>query len=316
MNLRHVRYFVTLAEELNFTRAAARCHIEQAPFSRAIRTLERELGLTLLIRNTRNAELTPAGRLFCEAAKVALQELELGARRARRAQDGATGQLTIAHVGSTVYELLPSIIRMFKHTYPLVDLRIRQMTTREQIPAIIAGDIDVGFVRVEPENDQLETVRLFFEPFVCAISDWHPLASREALALAELAPLPFITLMRSPAPSLHQQVLDLCRKAGFEPKIAQEVEQIESTVGLVSSGIGVALVPASLRRLSIRSVCYVPLSDVAEQVEVWLTWPRGHVSSVARAFVQCARDTVPGVQPFRQADQVQWCARGNGRAGN
>jgi len=297
MNLRHIRYFVALAEELNFTRAAARCHIEQAPFSRAIRTLERELGLTLLIRNTRNAELTPAGRLFCEAAKVALEELELGARRARRAQEGAIGQLTIAHVGSTVYELLPSILRMFKRSYPLVDLRIRQMTTREQIPAILAGDIDVGFVRMAPENDRLEAIRLFSEPFVCAISDWHPLAGRDALELAELASSPFITLTRSPEPSLYQQVLDLCRKAGFEPRVAQEVEQIESTVGLVGSGIGVALVPASLRKLSIRSVCYVPLSDVTEQVEVWLTWPREPVSSIAQAFLQCAREAILGGPP-------------------
>jgi len=94
-------------------------------------------------------------------------------------------------------------------------------------------------------------------------------------------------------PSLHQQVLDLCRKAGFEPRIAQEVEQIESTVGLVASGIGVALVPASLRKLSIRSVCYVPLCDVAEQVEVWVAWPREQASPVAQAFLQCARDTLP-----------------------
>lgn len=293
MNLRHVHYFVTLAEELNFTRAAARCHIEQAPLSRAIKALERELGLTLLIRNTRNVELTPAGRLFCDCARVALEELELGARRARRAQEGAIGQLTIAHVGSTVYELLPSIIRAFKRGYPLVDLRIRQLTTREQIPGLIAGDIDVGFVRVAPDSGQLAAARLYAEPFVCAIPDWHPLAGRESVALGELASSPFIMLMRSPAPSLHQQVLDLCRKAGFEPRIAQEVEQIESTVGLVASGIGVALVPASLRKLSIRSVCYVPLCDVAEQVEVWVAWPREQASPVAQAFLQCARDTLP-----------------------
>lgn len=289
MNLRHVRYFVTVAEELSFTRAAAKCHIEQAPLSRAIKKLEHDLGLDLLLRSTRSVQLTPAGRVFLESAKVVIEELEHGVARAIKAQEGMIGQLNIAHVGSTVYEILPGIIRRFKTSYPLVNLRIKQLTSRDQLLQLITGDIDVGFVRSCPEEKELKAFLLFSEPFFCVVSEGHPLVKEKQIRISLLANYPFIMMMRSPPPSLYQQVPGICAKAGFQPRIAQEVEDVESIVGLVSSGMGVALVPASLRNLTIRTVRYLPLADVAEQADVWLTWPRYSSSATTESFVSCAR---------------------------
>lgn len=296
MNLRHVRYFVAVAEELSFTRAAARCHIEQAPLSRAVKKLEQELNLELLLRNTRSVQLTAAGRVFLESAKIALEEFERGVTRAANAQKGVTGELNIAHVGSTVYELLPSIIHQFKADYPLVSLRIKQLTSREQLLQLMTGDVDVGFVRSRPEEKELAAFRLFSEPFLCAVSKEHPLASEARTSISLLANCPFVTMMSSPPPSLYQQVLGICAKAGFQPQIVQEVEDVESIVGLVSSGIGVALVPASLRNLSIRTVRYLPLIDVQDQADVWLAWHRHNDSNTLASFINCARQYATGPQ--------------------
>jgi len=201
-------------------------------------------------------------------------------------------QLAVAHIGSAGYELLPRIVNAFRHGYPLVDLHIHQMNTAEQIVEMITGNIDIGFLRVAPEHDGIEAVRLFSEPFVCAMPDRYVWADRKAVSLSDLASSPFVTLFHSPAPSLYQQVLDLCSKAGFQPRIVQEVETIEAAVGLIGFGIGVTLAPASLRNLSIPSVCYVPLDDVRDEAEIWLAWPRGSVAPAARAFLQCACSAV------------------------
>lgn len=243
---RLLRQFVAVAEELNFHRAAERLHMAQPPLSQAIRRLEQALGLVLFERSNRSVALTPAGIAFLATARRVLAQLDNGIREAQRVAAGRAGRLAVTFVG-TAHDLLPAALRRFRRDFPGVELSLHEATTAEQVAALTAGEADIGLMRQPGVMlAQLGHECLLREPILAALPDDHPLAEREAVPLAALAQADFIGTPRQLGIGFHDQIVGLCRLAGFSPRIVQEARQMQTIASLVASGLGVSLIPASL----------------------------------------------------------------------
>ncbi len=274
MELRQLRYFVAVAEELHFTRAAGRLHIAQPPLSQQIRQLERELDVTLFARTRRRVELTAAGHAFlCEARRV-LSASAAAVRATQRASRGETGRLIVGYAGSVGYRLLPEIIREYRAKHPEVELALDELSTVQQLDALATGRIDVGLVRMAPGQDARFGVELLLrEPLLAVLPEEHPLARLRRVPLRRLATLPWVFLPRSSGPGLHDQIFTVCRAAGLMPQVVQEVAQISSVVSLVASGVGVSLLPSGVAELGRAGVRYVPLAPPVPYVSAAMIWP-------------------------------------------
>lgn len=289
MELRHLRYFVAVAEELHFGRAAARLHIAQPPLSQQIRQLEAELGVVLLHRTTHYVTLTAAGRAFLDEAQRILAQVEGATRTAQRVGHGEVGRLRLGFIDSAVYGALPAVIRAYRAQFPHTRLVLRQVASPLQREALVNDRLDVGFLRPPAPEAELAHITLQRESFVAAVPIGHALARRRSLTLAELAEEPFILFTPTIRTDFVIQARRLCQQAGFEPVVAQEVAEMQTLVGLVAAGLGISLVPASTRTLFSRHVRYLPLADVTEQAELTLAWRREGLSEVAREFVRVAQ---------------------------
>lgn len=285
MELRQLACFVAAAEELNFSRAADRMHISQPPFSRQIAKLERELGARLLERSSRTVSLTPAGTNLLVEARQILAMAAKAADVVRRTQDGEIGYLRIGFVGSTIYTSVPARLQAFRKLYPDTEITLQQMTVARQINLLLAGEIDLGFIRQPVLNPKLEIRSLLKEPFVVAVPANHVFAQREHIELSAIADEDLVSFSREQAPAIHLQLLKMCEESGFAPRIVQEVYPMSTLVGLVASGIGVAIVPESMSRLNILDVVYVPLSGTAGRSELLMVWRAGDQSSVLGNFL-------------------------------
>ncbi len=257
---RLLRQFVAVAEELNFHRAAERLHMAQPPLSQAIRKLEQGLDVTLFERSNRSVALTSAGTAFLATARRVLAQLEDGIAETRRVAAGQAGRLSVMFVG-TAHDLLPAALRRFRADFPGIELSLREATTAEQVEAITSGEADIGLMR-QPGImvAQLGWELLAREPILAAVPDDHPLAQHETIALADLAGEPFIATPRQLGIGFYDQVVGLCRLAGFSPRIVQEARQMQTLASLVASGLGVALIPASLARSPRPGVAFRPLA--------------------------------------------------------
>ncbi len=289
MELRTLRYFVTLAEELHFSRAAQRLAITQPPLSLAIRALEDELGVQLFARTRRQVELTHAGAAFRDEAAAILARADEARRLAVAADRGQVGRLAIGFMSASTYTLMPPVLREFAAGHPRVRLDLRELTLPQQLAALRRGDIDVGFVRPPVTDAELEAAVLLQEPLVVALPTGHPLAARQRIALAQLAGEPFVMFQRAAGLVLHDLVLGWCLQNALTPRVVQEASQTHAVVGLVSAGIGVALVPASARDMRPRDVEFRPLRERSPKVGTALAWRRGDASPVLRAFLGTAR---------------------------
>lgn len=258
--LRHLRYFVAVADELSFSRAAARIGIAQPPLSQQIRQLERLLDCTLFDRGGRRVRLTEAGAaLLPEARRLLAEAAELGAL-VRRLGRGELGTLTIGFTPSTLFSPLPAAVRAFRERAPGVRVRLRELGPAEHVEALRAGRVDVAIVR-EPEAEPgLATLPVLREGFVAAVPAGHPLAGRRSIAVAAFRDEPFVLFPREVAPGLHRQVLALCRAAGFEPRVVQEAEEWQTILSLVEAGIGVSLIPESFRGRRTGELAYLALA--------------------------------------------------------
>jgi DNA-binding transcriptional LysR family regulator len=259
MELRHLRYFVVVAEELHFRRAAERLHMSQPPLSQQIRALEEEVGATLLLRNQRRVELTAAGAAFYQRARDILAAVEDAAREARKVQRGEVGRLAIGFVGSSMYSFVPELLRAFREQSPDITLRLHELGTSEQLRRLEDGRLDVGFLRMPRERAGLRVETVLEEPVVVALPEAHPLAARPRLALDDLEGQPLVLLTRAGAPGLRDALDHAIERLGGEERIAQEVPGMQSVVGLVAAGVGISLVPESLHELTRRGVVYRPL---------------------------------------------------------
>lgn len=292
MELRYLRYFVAVAEELNFTRAAARLHIAQPPLSQQIRRLEARLGVTLLHRTKRRVELTEAGRVFLHQAYQAIHSIEQGVQLAQRADRGEIGRLAIGFLVYTSYTLLPPILRAFRAQFPEVHVQLRLLTNTQQIPALRSGQIDLSFMRPPVDDPEIASKLISRERFILALPATHPLARKKTVSIKQFANDPFIMYAHELGPVFHNEIFGYCRKAGFAPKVALEVSQINAAVGLVGSGIGVALVPQSAQRLHLDDVVYRPLVERAPNVDVLLAWQGRRPSQLLDAFIETAMQCV------------------------
>ncbi|HTJ95653.1 MAG TPA: LysR family transcriptional regulator [Pararobbsia sp.] len=261
MELRHLRYFVAVADEQNFTRAAERLNISQPPLSRQIQQIEDELGTPLFERGARPLRLTEAGRFFyTHALRLLEQAGELATMTRRVAQ--LERRLVIGFVPSTLYGPLPRVIRRFRAACPNVELTLLEMYTLEQLEALSGGRIDVGFGRVRFEDANVRREVLSDEPLVAAVPADHALAAANtALSLKQIAAQTLIAYPRTPRPSYADQVLSALRDHGLEPKAVHEVQELQTALGLVAAGIGVSLVPESVQRLRRDDVVYRSLTD-------------------------------------------------------
>lgn len=292
MELRHLRYFVAVAEELHFGRAAEKLHISQPPLSMQIRALEEELGVVLLNRTQRHVSLTQAGNAMLQEARQILSHVEQAVLTTRRAGRGEIGELAIGFISIADYNVLPVILREFRHTYPLVNLSLKESTTDAQIDDLINGRIDVGLLLPPISEPALESVAVLREPLIAALPQQHPLAKKPgAITLAGLADGSFILFPRHMAPGLYDDVLSFCRAAGFSPRIGQEAIQMQTIISLVSADLGVALIPESLRNLQRTGVVYKSLKETSPLTEIHIAWRRGDPLPVLRSFVELAQRT-------------------------
>jgi DNA-binding transcriptional LysR family regulator len=288
-----LRYFVAVAERLHFGRAAAALHISQPPLSRAIRALEQRLGVALFARSRRRVELTAEGALLLEEARRLTGQLERTVLQLRGMASGEQGRLRIGFVSLADYGVLPGLLTAFKAARPGVSLALREMLSPEQEAALAAGELDFGFL-LPPVAGELEHIVVQRERFVAALPARHRLArGRGKLALAALAGEPFVMVPREIAPGLYDIVTALAARAGVSLNVAQEAIQMQTVVSLVSSGLGAAIVPASVANLGRRGVAYRELADPHPKLDLWLAWPRGALGAAARDFLSQARRGAP-----------------------
>jgi DNA-binding transcriptional LysR family regulator len=291
VELRTLRYFVTLAEELHFGRAAQRLSITQPPLSLAIRGLEEEIGVVLFARTRRQVALTTAGAALLAQARDILARTGAAVELARAADRGTIGQLAIGFMSASIYTLLPPVLREFAASHPGVRLELRELTLPQQATALRRRDIQVGFVRPPVMDAELTSEALFEEPLVVALPSGHPLASLKRIRARRLEGERFVMFQRAPGLVLHDLVLGFCLHHGFTPNVTQEASQSHAVVGLVSAGIGVALVPASAQEIRLRGVEFRRLAEASPAVGTALAWRRDDTSPVLEAFVQTARRT-------------------------
>lgn len=296
MELRQLRYFVVLAEELHFHRAAKRLFVSQPPLSQHIRALEKELGATLFLRTTRKVVLTEAGRAFLEQARKILADVDAAARLTRRVEEGQAGRLTVGFIHSTAYTLLPAVLQRSRKLLPAVELRLQELTVDHQIDALLERKIDVGIVRMPVANAGVDAQVLLHEPLVVAISSGSPLLALKRIPVRRLANEVMIGYPSEGGEgTLHAVVSGLCRRAGFVPRFTRVAGTMHTTLGLVRAGEGVAIVPGSTRVLSLEGVHYRPLAGTTAKATLGLAVRSGEDSALVKAFsavvVKAARGT-------------------------
>jgi DNA-binding transcriptional LysR family regulator len=277
MELRHLRYFVTIAEEMNFGRAAKRLHISQPPLSQQIQDLEREIGVQLFDRSRRRIELTAGGEVFLAEAYRILAQVEQAVYLAQKAKSGQSGTLSIAFTGAAISGILPEILQVYQERFPEVELKLQEMALSEQSEALYTGQIEVSFA-LSPEavvDENIVHEKLAECKMVVVLPEKHPLAQAEKVSLAQLAGEKWLWFPRRLNPTYHDRNLRMCEQAGFTPNIVQETTQPHLTFSLVAAGIGVALTSAWTQNLERHGVVYKPLLEESWPVELHILWHKG-----------------------------------------
>jgi DNA-binding transcriptional LysR family regulator len=293
IELRQLRYFVAVAEESHFGRAALRLHMTQPPLSQTIQSLEVALGTSLFSRTKRRVVLTPAGLALLPEARRILQQAGALPDLARRAASGASGLLSLSFVSTADYSILPPLLREFRESHPQVRIDLREATTDIQLEDLMQGRIDAGLL-IPPLPDkakaELDYQTVLSEPLILAApSGLKPLCGKNSVSLKALADVPLIIFPRRIAPAFHDAILACFRDAGLTPHIGQEAIQMQTIVGLVSAGMGIALVPQSVSNLKRPGVEYKSLANKAPSIETGLAWRRDNDSPVLRAFLELLR---------------------------
>ncbi|HEU4645411.1 MAG TPA: LysR family transcriptional regulator [Burkholderiales bacterium] len=287
--LRQLRHFIAVAQHLHFGRAAAALHMSQPPLSRSIQDLEARLGATLLARSRRKVALTPEGTRFLEEAQRVIAQLERAVLEIGSMAAGAGGRLRLGFVSLADFGVLPGLLKAFKASHPGVALALREMLSPDQALALSAGELDFGLL-LPPVAGDLEHLVVQRERFVVALPARHALArARGRIAMRQLSGESFVMAPRDIAPGLHDIVALLTARAGFSPRVAQEAIQMQTVVSLVSSGLGVAVVPSSVANLGRQGVTYREIADAHQRLDLWLAWRRGSLGVAGREFVQHAR---------------------------
>lgn len=289
MELRHVRYFLTLVKERNFTRAAAQVGIAQPPFSSQIRDLEREIGVALFHRVPYGAELTVAGQAFLDVVREMPELAERASHAAQRAARGETGSLAVGFTAAAAFNrVVPNAIRAFRRAYPDVVLNLEEANTTRLLTGLRAGTLDAAFIR--PDASDLGDLRLRMlseEPLVAALPSSHRAAASAAVELAWLQEDRLVLFPRAAGPVLHDTIIDAFRNRGVEPVIGQTAPQIASTINLVAAELGVTLVPACMERIAVAGVTYRPIGGRSPTTRLALALRRDERGRLAQNFSAC-----------------------------
>jgi DNA-binding transcriptional LysR family regulator len=294
LELRHLRYFVAVAEELNFSRAAERLHMAQPPLSVAIRQLEQELGTELLFRTTREVRLTDAGRIFLDGARRTLAELDRARSEAQRSAAGELGRLRVGFSWSARFEILPAIGRALRANHPDLVLLTEEMWNARMPPALRSGAIDAAIALCPEIGAEFSFRPIRSEPVIVLLAGSHPLAGREAIELSALAADGFLLFPRELAPRLYDFMVGLCRRAGFEPIIRSEPFHSGWELQILADVDVVALAPAAVAQELPTGIAAVVIADPPDPLETALMWRSDDSSPTNRAFREAALDALSG----------------------
>jgi DNA-binding transcriptional LysR family regulator len=294
MELRHIRYFLAVAEERNFTRAAARVGIGQPPLSQQIKDLESEVGAALFHRIPQGVELTEAGRAFLENVQVIPLQAERALRAARRAARGEIGSLRVAFTGSAPFNpIVTATIRLFKRTYPYVELTLEESNTSRLVIGLRENMLDAVFLRSDDLGSaDLQLRHLADEPMLLVLPAGHPVAKSAKVDLGLLRNDALILTPRGVGQTLFDSIISTCREAGFEPILGQSAPQLGSVVNLVAAELGFSLVPASTRQLQVTGVVYREIKGMHPVAKLALAYRRNETSTIVRNFIACALESI------------------------
>ncbi|MFU9138549.1 LysR family transcriptional regulator [Erwinia tasmaniensis] len=273
IELRHLRYFIAVAEELHFGRAAQRLNISQPPLSQQIQILEQQMGARLFARTNRSVQLTAAGAQFLTDARQIMESVAQAADKAQRLHSGHEGVLRIGFTSSAPFVTAVSeALFAFRQRFPQVHIQMQEINTRQQLEPLLKGRLDLGVMRNTPLPDRLQHQLMLREPLCAVVHRAHRLANQPRISITQLAKEPFVFFDPQVGTALYSEILQLLAQYGIVPDIAQEVGEAMTILGLVATGLGVSLLPASFRRVQLEDICWIPLSEQDAWTEMWLVW--------------------------------------------
>jgi DNA-binding transcriptional LysR family regulator len=300
IELRHLRYFVAVAEELHFGRAAERLHLAQPPLSQQIRKLEDLLGYALFLRTSRSVTLTPAGEALLQRARRTLRNVQRDIDETRSIARGDVGSLHIGFIGSAMLTTLPGIFRSYGKAFPRVRLYLHESFTAMVIEGLENGTLDAGILRDGDPWEGMHVTTIFSEPFVAVLPSTHPCAKQKSISIAMLRDEPFVYYPRSAGARAYEKPLTLCEEHGFRPQIVQEASHWLTILRLVASGLGVSIAPACVRRIASAEVVCIPLRGAKAVSNIELAWLKGDTRPLVERFKQIA-ESYSGSKPATTA---------------
>jgi DNA-binding transcriptional LysR family regulator len=289
MELRHLRYFIAVADELSFSRAAERLQIAQPPLSQQIQALEAELGVKLFDRKKRPLQLTSAGEAFVEEARSTMVHLEQAVQKTQRIYQGTLGHLTVSFTSSIANGILPDTLRAFRQRYPEVKLILREENSAFQLQGLRDRKTDILFAyqyNEIPNASNLEVMPLKQEPLVVVLSKKHPLANRSKISFSDLSDEEFIIPLSQVVIGLPEKIYHLCSQADFVPKVAQEAVFMVTILGLVAAEIGISILPSSVQNLRRKGVVYRPILEQTTTIQLAAVWRQNNSSTILQQFLK------------------------------
>src|SRR5271154_1811695 len=293
IELRHLRYFVAVAEELHFGRAALRLHLAQPPLSQQIRKLEEILGYPLFLRTTRAVKLTSAGDVFLERAKRTLRNVQEDMDEARSVGRGEEGFLRVGFIGSAMLTALPTMLGRYRRLYPKVNLQLHESYTSAVVQKLLKGELDAGFLRDSGPASGLEIEPLFSEPFIAVLPKKHPLAKRKTISAGELRNEPFVFFAPSAGTLAYEKPVSLCEEHGFRPRVVQEAPQWLTIMRLVGAGLGVTIAPACVKQVAAPNGVGLDLRRVTVESDIELAYRTSEDRAIVEAIATVARQSFP-----------------------
>lgn len=285
-----LRYFVALAEEKHFGRAAQRLFITQPPLSMALKALESELGVSLLERDAKHVRLTPAGQAFLVEARKVLAQLQHASEVVRNVAQGKLGGLKIGITGSMIYRGVPGYCTAFRQDHPLVDISLHEVSTGDQLRMLARGELDLGFLNISSPTEELDILPLGAEPLVCCLPSTHRLAGQKTINLQDLADETFVMFAREVSPATYDNVIACLQQAGIHPQTRHAAMQWLTVMALVSVGQGVSLVPGCMAQLGMNGVRLLPLRKIKVTTPAYMAWRKDvHDNAVRDAFIASIR---------------------------
>lgn len=289
MELRHLRYFLEITRDMNMTRAAERLHMSQPPLSRQIRQLEEELDTELFFRNGKQLALTQAGKFFISKAEQILDAVNETETAMKRIGRSGHSWLNIGFVPSTIYGFLPEFLRHYRSAKPKVEVSLTEHMSLHQVQALKSGQIDVGFGRLYFDDPEIKQETLLKEPLMVVLPKSHPLAKKTSLSLRNIENESLILYPLRPRPNYSDQITSLFYQAGIRPTVIQEVQELQTTLGLVASGVGISIVPKSVQKMRSEDVTYIPINDPKATSPVIMTYLNKELGLELQDFIKRIR---------------------------